>query len=137
MPVAINSLQTNTAVSESANSLLGLVASLETRLAALEAIITTPPGGGVAIVSPTSLKLVVGTNYLISVGADLTLTVGNGATVNVARQLAITAGDQLTLKTGSASLTMKRSGDVTVTGSKIDIKGSGDVVIKGSKVLTN
>jgi type VI secretion system secreted protein VgrG len=57
----------------------------------------------------------------------------------------IDAGESVTIKTGSASITMKKDGtitikgkDITVDGSgKINVKASGDVVIKGSKVGIN
>jgi type VI secretion system secreted protein VgrG len=57
--------------------------------------------------------------------------------IAVARSIAIEAGDQLLLKVGSASMIMKKSGEITITGSVINIKGSGDVVIKGSRILQN
>ena len=55
------------------------------------------------------------------------------------------AGDEITIKTGSASITMKKDGtitikgkDITINGSgKINVKASSDVVIKGSKVTQN
>src|SRR4051812_21244452 len=116
MPIAINSLQT-TPLSPTNDALLARVADVETRLAALEAIITCPPGGGVTIVSPTSLRLVAGTNYLITVGSDMTVSVANSSTLSTGRQVMVVAGDQITLTTGLASLTTKRMGDVDLTGS--------------------
>ena len=55
------------------------------------------------------------------------------------------AGDSITIKTGSASLTMKKDGtivlkgkDITIEGSgKINIKASSDIVMKGSKISQN
>ena len=32
---------------------------------------------------------------------------------------------------------MKKNGDITINGKKIQIKGTGDVVIKGSKIANN
>ena len=57
----------------------------------------------------------------------------------------IDAGEALVLKTGSASITMKKDGtivvkgkDITIEGSgKINVKASSDVVVKGSKILNN
>ena len=57
----------------------------------------------------------------------------------------IDAGDSVTIKTGSASITMKKDGtiiikgkDITVDGSgKINVKASSDIVMKGSKILQN
>jgi len=63
----------------------------------------------------------------------------------VGKNLVIDAGDSISIKTGSASITMKKDGtivikgkDITVEGSgKINVKASSDVVIKGSKILQN
>jgi type VI secretion system secreted protein VgrG len=65
--------------------------------------------------------------------------------LKVGKNLVIDAGDSVTIKTGSASITMKKDGtitikgkDITVNGSgKINVKASSDVVIKGSKVGIN
>ena len=53
--------------------------------------------------------------------------------------------DEITLKTGDASITMKKDGtiqikgkDITIIGSgKISAKASGDMVLKGSKIAEN
>jgi type VI secretion system secreted protein VgrG len=63
----------------------------------------------------------------------------------VGKNLVINAGDSVTIKTGSASITMKKDGtiiikgkDIAIEGSgKINVKASSDVVIKGSKVGIN
>ena len=63
----------------------------------------------------------------------------------MAKNLVIDAGDSVTIKTGSASISMKKDGtivikgkDITVEGSgKINVKASSDIVMKGSKILQN
>ncbi len=57
--------------------------------------------------------------------------------MDVGKTITITAGDQIVLKTGSASITMKKNGDIMIEGKQITIKGSGDVIIKGQKILQN
>ena len=64
---------------------------------------------------------------------------------DLAPNAVIEAGDSITIKTGSASITMKKDGtitikgkDITIQGSgKVNIKADGDVVVKGSKILQN
>lgn len=89
----------------------------------------------------------------VSVTKDESLTVTGGRTVSIGKDdaltvgktLSITATDSITLTTGSASLTMKKDGtisingkDVTVDGSgKINVKASSDITMKGSKILQN
>lgn len=54
-----------------------------------------------------------------------------------AKKVQITAEDEIHLKTGSAEIILKKNGNITIKGSKINVEGSGDVIIKGSKVKAN
>jgi len=59
--------------------------------------------------------------------------------------LAIVAGDEIVLKTGSASITMKKNGEIQIKGKditvqasgKINMKASSDITMKGSKIKQN
>lgn len=106
-------------------------------------------------------SLDVGKNHTESIGSDMTLTVGKDLsedigdnmsvnigkdmTINVGKNLGVVAADSIVFKTGSASITMKKNGaitikgkDITVQGSgKINVKASSAVSIKGSKVTAN
>ena len=91
------------------------------------------------------LTLSVGKDEGVSVGGNLSVSVGKGESRDIGKKLAITAGDQITLTSGSASITLKSNGDITINGANITLKGSGkitvqassDVIIKGSKVSQN
>jgi type VI secretion system secreted protein VgrG len=73
----------------------------------------------------------------VSVTKDRSTNIGENETLEVGKKIAITAGDEIVLNTGSATITMKKNGDITIEGKQITIKGSGDVVIKGQKILQN
>jgi type VI secretion system secreted protein VgrG len=103
----------------------------------------------------------VGANQTNSIGADRSVKVGGGQTTSVGKgrttsvtdddslkvgkNLVINAGDSVTIKTGSASITMKKDGTILINGKDIGLDGSGkikakassDIVIKGSKVGIN
>ena len=87
----------------------------------------------------------IGANHTESIGKDMKLQVGNNLLEDIGKKLTITAGDEIMLKTGSASITMKKNGDITIKGknitiqgsSNVNVKASGNVVLKGSKVTTN
>lgn len=95
----------------------------------------------------------IGANRSLQVGGDQSTSVGKGRSTQVAKDDALTvgknlvidAGDSVTIKTGSASITMKKDGTIAIKGKNISIDGSGkinvkassDVVIKGSKILQN
>ena len=63
--------------------------------------------------------------------------VGNNDTLTVGKKLVVSAGDQITLKTGKASVIMKKNGDITIKGKLINIQGSGNIVMKAKKILEN
>ncbi len=84
-------------------------------------------------------------NETITVSKDRKHDVGNNDVLTVAKKLLIDAGDEITLKTGSASITMKKDGTITIKGKditldgsgKVNVKASGDVIVKGSKITQN
>ncbi|WP_088281373.1 type VI secretion system Vgr family protein [Ideonella sp. A 288] len=103
----------------------------------------------------------VGAQQTINVGGNRTLTIGGAQSatiskgrsasvgdddsVKIGKNLVLDAGDSITIKTGSASITMKKDGtisvkgkDITISGSgKVNVKASSDIVMKGSKILQN
>ena len=84
-------------------------------------------------------------NETISVGKNRQADVGENDGVKVGKKFLLDAGDQITIVTGSASITMKKDGTITIKGKditldgsgKINVKASSDVVIKGSKITQN
>lgn len=87
----------------------------------------------------------IGKDEGVDVAGARSISVGKSDTLNVTKALLIDAGDSITLQTGSASITMKKSGEILIKGKdisldasgKIDIKASSDVKIKGSKIAAN
>ena len=87
----------------------------------------------------------VAKNEKITIGKDRQHTIGENDMMKVGKKLLIDAGDEIMLVTGSASVTMKKDGTITIKGKditldasgKINLKASGDVIIKGSKVTQN
>jgi type VI secretion system secreted protein VgrG len=81
----------------------------------------------------------------IQVGGDSKVEIAKNASMEVGKKFSLTAEDEIELKTGSATLLMKKDGTIEIEGNDISIKGSGkinvkaggDIAIKGSKVATN
>jgi type VI secretion system secreted protein VgrG len=80
----------------------------------------------------------------LTVGKDLNVTVGGKHTHAVkktfsvkGKEIVLSAEDRFVLKVGSATLEVKKSGDVVIKGGKIEVKASGDLVLKGSKISQN
>lgn len=86
----------------------------------------------------------VGENRTISVQKANKITVKDGYKLE-AKEVVIEAKDAITLKTGSATISMKKNGDILIDGKNIDlkasgnvgIKASGDITMKGSKIKQN
>lgn len=95
----------------------------------------------------------VGGDKSVDAGKDISNKAGKDITVQSGKKMKLTAGDdfalsgkkkglidikdELTIKVGSASISMKKNGDITIKGAKINIKGSGNITLKGSKILEN
>ena len=67
-----------------------------------------------------------------TVGNDDTLDVKNNGTTTIGQKFKLDAGSEITLVTGSASITMKSSGEIEIKGTKITIKGSQSVDMQGT-----
>jgi type VI secretion system secreted protein VgrG len=114
---------------------------------------STSVGAGQTLQVGAARSVQVGAALTTKVGADEARDVGGGRGTNIAKDdalkvgknLIIEAGDSVTIKTGSASITMKKDGTITIKGKDITIEGSGkinakassDIVMKGSKILQN
>ncbi|MGD9064791.1 MAG: type VI secretion system tip protein TssI/VgrG, partial [Desulfobacterales bacterium] len=77
----------------------------------------------------------VGKDWNRSIGGNLTEKVSKSYILN-ANKIILSAKDEISLKTGKASIILKKNGDIRVKGKSIMITGSGDVVIKGKKELS-
>jgi type VI secretion system secreted protein VgrG len=84
----------------------------------------------------TGLSETVGQDRSVDVGGDYAEETGKARTLS-AKTVRIEAADEITLKTGKAQISMKKNGDIVISGKKININGSSRVVIKGQKVVEN
>jgi type VI secretion system secreted protein VgrG len=92
-----------------------------------------------------ALSTKVGADEARDVTGGRATKIGKDDALKVAKNLVIDAGDSVTIKTGDASITMKKDGTISIKGKDISIKGSGkisvkadgDTVIKGSKIGAN
>lgn len=102
-------------------------------------------GGSQMTTVGKTASISVGTDEERKVAGNRNTAIGKDDTLKVAKELLIEAGDALVIKTGKASISMKKDGtieiegkDVLVKGSgKIEIKASKDIVMKGSKIKQN
>jgi type VI secretion system secreted protein VgrG len=106
---------------------------------------STTIAAGQTISVGADLAETIGGSHSESVAKDRSATVSGNDALNVTKNLVIEAGEEIAIKTGSASILMKKDGTITIEGKDITIKGSGkitaqasgDMVLKGSKILQN
>ncbi len=97
--------------------------------------LTVKGGQTVAVTKDQSIKVDGGRNA----------TIAKDDSVKVGKNLVIDAGDSVTIKTGNASISMKKDGTIVIKGKdisiqgtgKINVKAGGDIVMKGSKISEN
>jgi type VI secretion system secreted protein VgrG len=78
----------------------------------------------------SSLSESVGKNRAVEIGEDLSETIGGQHAENVskeyslkAKKVIIVADDEIELKTGQSTITLKKNGDIKISGKKIQISG--------------
>jgi type VI secretion system secreted protein VgrG len=92
-----------------------------------------------------SREVGVSKDETLNVNGKRTTAIGKDDQLQVGKKLTIEVKDEIVIKTGDASISMKKDGtiqikgkDITLTASgKITGKASSDVVLKGSKVTAN
>ena len=101
-------------------------------------------GGSTSVSTGKDLSITFGKNQTVDVAKDLTEKIGGKYNETVTKEYALNAKkiqllaeDQIVIKTGKAEIVMKKNGDITIKGKKINVKGSGDVIVKGSKIKEN
>ena len=87
------------------------------------------------IVGAHMTEKVVG-NRAITVGQNLAATVTENCTLK-AKTILLEADEEIVFKTGSATISMKSNGEITIKGASITEKASGEIVIKGAKTAIN
>jgi type VI secretion system secreted protein VgrG len=118
-------------------------------------------GGGEASVFGGTRAATIGTNESVSIGGSRTEDVAKDESVsilgkrkhdvkkddvlNVGKKLQINVTEEIVIKSGAATISMKKNGDIVIKGKnitldgsgKVNVKASSDVVLKGSKISQN
>jgi type VI secretion system secreted protein VgrG len=92
-----------------------------------------------------NLSMTAGGDEARNVSGGRATSIGKDDALKIAKNFLVDAGDSVTIKTGDASITMKKDGTITIAGKDITVQGSGkinvkadsDIVMKGSKIQQN
>ena len=92
-----------------------------------------------------SRTITVGKNLKLDVADARTTSIGKNDEITVGKKFLLSAADEIVLTAGDASITMKKNGEIVISGKditlngsgKINVKASSDLVLKGSKIAAN
>jgi type VI secretion system secreted protein VgrG len=93
-------------------------------------------GGGSTTAVLGSESTNVGKDSSLNVVGKRSQNIGKDDALDVGKKLVINAGDEITIKAGSASITLKKNGDITIKGKNIALQGSGKITTKASGQVT-
>jgi type VI secretion system secreted protein VgrG len=103
---------------------------------AMTGAMSTTVGGGSTTAVAGAQSVSVAKDSSLSVSGKRSQEIGKDDSLEVGKKLVINAGDEITFKTGSASITLKKNGDITIKGKNISLQGSGSINTKASGTVT-
>jgi type VI secretion system secreted protein VgrG len=77
-------------------------------------------------------SLSAGKDYAIDVTANMTTAVGSNQASDVKLNKTLTVGEKLTITCGDATITIEKSGAVTISGKDLSVKATGDVKVEAT-----
>ena len=83
-----------------------------------------------------ALSETIAKDHSEKVGANRSADIGGNDSHKIGKKLVIDAGEEITIKTGDASIIMKKDGTITIKGKDITIDASGEINVKASKNIT-
>lgn len=104
---------------------------------------STSIGNGQTVRIGYDQQIAVGGTQSVSVGRDMNVTAGGNkaeqargsAIYRAGRTIMIDAAEEIVLRTGAASITMKKDGTIVILGKDITIHGSGKINVREEKGL--
>ena len=73
-----------------------------------------------------------GKDYAIAVTAGMSTTVGSNQSTEVSLEKTLTVGEKLTITCGDATVTIEKSGAITIAGKDLTVKATGDVKVEAT-----
>jgi len=100
--------------------------------------------GNVASKTGSSIQTTVGKHATLATGMDyqssssrsVNVDIGQDLAVKARKHIAIGSGDDLALRSGSASIVMKKDGEVAIKGKDVSLEAAGKIVGKAATSLT-
>jgi type VI secretion system secreted protein VgrG len=94
-------------------------------------------GANKSVNATSNISENAGKDFDVTSKQKMTLKAGDDLVVAGKKKGLIEINDELTIKVGKAIINMKKNGDITINGNKIQVKACGDIILKGKKILEN
>jgi type VI secretion system secreted protein VgrG len=94
-------------------------------------------GANKSVDAASNISANAGKNFAMTAADNMSGTAGKDVTIDAGKKMTLSAADEITIVTGSASIVMKKNGDITISGNNINVKGDGKITMKGQKILQN
>ncbi len=94
-------------------------------------------GGAKTVTAGAAVSISAGGGMNLAAGKDVGVSAGGNFSASGGKKAVVSAADELTLTCGDATIVLKKSGDITIKGKKIQIEASSDLILKGSKIAEN
>jgi type VI secretion system secreted protein VgrG len=106
---------------------------------------STKVGKNQSVTIAVKASMDIGAAESRNIGGKRSTNIGGADSLDVTEEISITSGKAITLKTGDASISLKKDGTIEIKGKDITIQGSGkigvkansDITMKGSKIHQN
>lgn len=102
----------------------------------LKSIVQKEPDGTLRVPSDMQVDRGISTSNIQNISTNLDISSRRDLNIETNKKMLIDASDELTLKSGKAFITLKKNGNITISGAVLDIRGSSDVKIKGASDTT-
>lgn len=94
-------------------------------------------GGGKSVAAAENITASAGENLALSAGKHANVMTGHNLNVSCGKNASVVVADKLTFQCGSATIVVKKNGDVTIEAKKLNVTASGKITMKGSKIALN
>lgn len=78
----------------------------------------------------------VGGGRALKIAKGSLVEVGEDGAIKIGKDLLIDAGDSIVIKCGSAAISMKKDGTISIEGKDVTVNGSGKINVKASSAIT-
>ncbi|WAS98034.1 type VI secretion system Vgr family protein [Nannocystis punicea] len=94
-------------------------------------------GGGKSVTAAENITESAGNNLALGAGRHVNVGAGHNLNVSVGKLANVVVADKLTFQCGGATIVVKKTGELTIQATKLDIQASGRITVRGATIKLN